>query len=78
MVEVVFLLAFLVLVLVVAVVLSWAKAKLAAPRRSERPSIEVMIFFIGVFLLDYVDDSRPSCNTIMSIGHETSLKVRLK
>ena len=35
--------------------------------------------FHGVYLLvDYADDSRPSCNTIMSIGHETSLKVRLK
>jgi hypothetical protein len=38
----------------------------------------VMIFFMGVFLLDYADDSRPSCITIMSIGHETTLKERLK
>ena len=77
MVEVVLVFAFLVLVLVVLVVLSWAKAKLAAPRRSERPSIEVMIFFIGCFSLRF-DDSRPSCKTIMSTADETTLKVRLK
>jgi hypothetical protein len=60
------------------VVVDWPKATVVAPRTSERPSIAVMIFFIGVFLLDYVDDSRPSCKTIMSIGHETYLKGRLK
>ena len=70
---------FLVLVVdFVAVVVPWAKAMLVAPKTSERPSIVVMIFFIGVFLLDYVDDSRPSCKTIMPIGHETTLKTRLK
>jgi hypothetical protein len=45
----VFLDFFIFLALVVFVeVLSWAKTAAVAPKKSERPSIRVMSFFIGV------------------------------